>query len=454
MNYYKYLILITISVKSFSQNLTNHIPWELDGANERIDNLRKGNLTLKFILQNENQKSINAKIKVKLKSHKFNFGVSMTQSRALYGSTDFKLYQKRVKDIFNFTTVGFYWAMFDEKKNLDSHHKYMSDNINWAVNNNIKIKGHPLLWHESLPKWVINYKNMDELDKIIKKRITNLILDNPEIDYWDVYNEPVAPFKAHVNPSGITRWIEYKGGINSAMKYLYKLTESIDSSKIYTNNHYAPRDKEFMKINQYFIDEKINFQAIGMQAHMQTEDGILSEDDLWSLMQEYSKFKKDIQFTEITVTSSKRFNNWKDHQVFLAKRDNERKLGKNLTLKSLPEYEEFQAKYLKDFYTLAFSHPSVTSITLWNLTDKNAWRGHAGGILYDNLEPKKAYLELKRLIKKDWSTDISSSHNMQNKFNFRGFYGSYIGEVKYDGITYNFEFNHQINNDTIVITLN
>ena len=30
---------------------------------------------------------------------------------------------------------------------------------------------------------------------------------------------------------------------------------------------------------------------------------------------------KNIQFTEITVTSSKRFKNWKDHQVFLKKRD-------------------------------------------------------------------------------------------------------------------------------------
>ena len=48
--------------------------------------------------------------------------------------------------------------------------------------------------------------------------------------------------------------------------------------------------------------------------------------------------------------------------------------GKEMDLPSLPEYEDFQASYLKDFYTLVFSHPSVSSITFWNLTDKNAWR--------------------------------------------------------------------------------
>ena len=37
------------------------------------------------------------------------------------------------------------------------------------------------------------------------------------------------------------------------------------------------KDPEFFKINKYFIDQKLNFSSIGMQAHMQTDDNVMSE---------------------------------------------------------------------------------------------------------------------------------------------------------------------------------
>ena len=106
----------------------------------------------------------------------------------------------------------------------------------------------------------------------------------------------------------------------------------------------------------------------------------------------------------------------------------------------MPEYEDFQASYLKDFYTLVFSHPSVSSITFWNLTDKNAWRGHAGGLLYKDLSPKKSFLTLKKLIKETWTTEISEKINIIDSFEFRGFYGDYEGEMLVDKKIYKFSF--------------
>ena len=104
---------------------------------------------------------------------------------------------------------------------------------------------------------------------------------------------------------------------------------------------------------------------------------------------------------------------------------------------------EFQADYLKDFYTLAFSHPSVSSITFWNLTDKNAWRGHAGGLLFEDLKPKKAFNELKKLIKTTWTTKIFESNlDLKKGMDFNGFYGKYEGEIIIENKKYPFEFHH------------
>ena len=394
--------LICFVVKS--QKYDVHVPWELKGANERIDKYRKGKAKLLFVF--DNNISEFAKLDLGLTNHAFNFGVSMTQEEHSEGTLYRDIYRQRVSEVFNFVTLGFYWSARDEKRDLSRFNKRMDEKISCAVKNKMKIKGHPLLWHESLPKWVINNDDPEELEKVIYKRISDLILSYPEIKYWDVYNEAVAPFKEHVTPSGVTRWIEHKGGIYPAMLELYDFVNQIDSSKIYTNNHYHPKDPEFFNLNKFFIDQEVGFQAIGMQAHMQTQDNVLEEQEIIELIDSFVPMGKNIQFTEVTVTSSKLFKNWKDHQNFLNKRKEARKKGKQLTLPSLEERENYQSAYIKDLYTLLFSLPSISSVTMWNLTDRNAWRGHAGGVLDQELKPKKAFYTLKNLIKETWTTKI------------------------------------------------
>jgi endo-1,4-beta-xylanase len=440
------MFLICFVVKS--QQYDVHVPWKLEGANERIDTYRKGKAKLLFVL--DDQKSESANLNLELANHAFNFGVSMTQEGPFEGTAYQDMYRQRVSEVFNFVTLGFYWGARDEKRGLNGFNKRMDDKISWAVRNKMKIKGHPLLWHESLPKWVINNNDPEELEKIIYKRIKDLILSYPEIKYWDVYNEAVAPFKDHVTPSGVTRWIEYKGGIYPAMLALYDLVNQTDPAKIYTNNHYQPKDPEFFKLNEFFIEQEVGYQAIGMQAHMQTQDNVLEEQELIDLIDSFRSLGKDIQFTEITVTSSKLFKDWKDHQVFLNKRKEAQKKGRKLTLPSLEERENYQAAYIKDLYTLLFSQPSVSSVTMWNLTDRNAWRGHAGGILDQELQPKKAFYTLKTLIKETWTTKIGKDINLNEEFHFTGFYGQYQGTVKVGDQLYKFSFDHRKENEGVI----
>jgi endo-1,4-beta-xylanase len=440
------MFLICFVVKS--QQYDVHVPWKLKGANERIDTYRKGKAKLLFVL--DDQKSESANLNLELANHAFNFGVSMTQEGPFEGTAYQDMYRQRVSEVFNFVTLGFYWGARDEKRGLNDFNKRMDDKISWAVRNKMKIKGHPLLWHESLPKWVINNNDPEELEKIIYKRIKDLILSYPEIKYWDVYNEAVAPFKDHVTPSGVTRWIEYKGGIYPAMLALYDLVNQTDPAKIYTNNHYQPKDPEFFKLNEFFIEQEVGYQAIGMQAHMQTQDNVLEEQELIDLIDSFRSLGKDIQFTEITVTSSKLFKDWKDHQVFLNKRKEAQKKGRKLTLPSLEERENYQAAYIKDLYTLLFSQPSVSSVTMWNLTDRNAWRGHAGGILDQELQPKKAFYTLKTLIKETWTTKIGKDINLNEEFHFTGFYGQYQGTVKVGDQLYKFSFDHRKENEGVI----
>lgn len=445
--YFQFFVTLSLACLS-AQEPFEHSPWNLIGAQERIDSIRKGTVVIKFEMNGKTLENTKADFHIELERHDFKFGVSMTQSRDFaqkensFDGKEFSLYKERVAELFNFTTLGFYWVAFDEKTNLTFSKNYINHILDWARDNGIEVKGHPLMWHESLPKWVAALEDTEEVNTLIYNRIRNLLETYSSINYWDVYNEPVAVFKDHVTPSGITRWVADNGGIYPAMESLYAFVNSIDSTKVYTNNHYNPKSSEFFDINAHFIDKGVQYSAIGMQAHIQTNDAVMDEKTLWDMMQRYTELGKDIQFTELTITSSERFNNWKDHKVFLAKRDAARKRGENLILPSLPEYEDYQAAYIKDFYTLAFSHPSVTSLTFWNLTDKNAWRGHAGGLLDKDLNPKKAYNTLKELIKETWHTRVDTTLNLNKPFSFDGFYGDYTGTVTVGGKPYPISFSH------------
>jgi GH35 family endo-1,4-beta-xylanase len=435
-----------------SQDNDKHESWQLDGASNRIEKYRKGDLILNFNID-KSIKNKTGKLKLKLKNHDFKFGVSFTQLRRFWGTKYADKYLQQVKRVFNYATVGMYWALTDERNNSGKMEKFYDDVLFWADKNNIRIKGHPLMWHEAMPDWIRSYKNLDELDMLIKNHMKRLIETYPQINDWDVYNEPIGPFKPHIPPSSIRDWINYKGGIYPAMVEIYNYVNSVSSSKNYSNNHYHAKDPEFFKINKFFIDQGLNYSSIGMQAHMQSEDNVMSEEQLWNQIEDYAILGKNIQFTEITVTSSKRFKNWKDHQVFLKKRDSIIKNGGEYDLPSLPSFEDFQSDYLKDFYTLAFSHPSVSSITIWNLTDQNAWRGHAGGVLFKDLTEKKSFLTLENLIKNRWSTKITKELNLNNEFSFRGFYGLYECELDRDGKVHKFEFNFNKEDKVVMIDI-
>ena len=435
-----FFVLTFFALTASAQDHLVHTPWKLEGAYERIENIRKGEVQLAFVLDGKPLED-KASIDLELVRHEFNFGVSMTQASSLSGKAQ-SIYRNRVKELFNFVTLGFYWAARDEKNDLTAYNRMMRRKVEWAVANDIKIKGHPLLWHESLPKWVVDFQDPVALEKIIFKRMQDLLLDYPEIEYWDVYNEAVAPFKDHVTPSGVTRWITHKGGIYPAMLELYAFANKTAPNKIYTNNHYHPTDPEFLKLNEYFIEQNVGYQAIGMQAHMQTHDNVFEEQELWDLVSTFTPLGKDIQFTEVTVTSSKLFNNWKDHGAFLEERKASLKKGEKMNLPSLAQKEVYQAAYIKDFYTLLFSHPSVSSITMWNLTDRNAWRGHAAGILDSDMQPKKAFFTLKKLIKDTWSTKLIIELSANEGLAFSGFYGKYKATVTVKDKIYEVGFRH------------
>ena len=52
-----FFIMFSICIVVKSQQYYDHIPWELEGANERIETYRKGKAKLVFMLENSSRSS-------------------------------------------------------------------------------------------------------------------------------------------------------------------------------------------------------------------------------------------------------------------------------------------------------------------------------------------------------------------------------------------------------------
>ena len=187
-------------------------------AYKRIEKYRKSNVNVIIKDKNENVLN-NAKINIKMINNAFKFGSAVRMSE----TTKQNGYNKIIPSLFNSvgSENGFKWSVFE--KNGSSIPK---DVINYAKENNMYVRGH-YLWQdnvisESLKTLIGNientkegtmayiYKQYDEktiteeqvieeiknlkinFENIVLTHIENEMTEFPEVQEWDVINEPTV----------------------------------------------------------------------------------------------------------------------------------------------------------------------------------------------------------------------------------------------------------------------
>jgi hypothetical protein len=95
-----------------------------------------------------------------------------------------------------------------------------------------------------------------------------------------------------------------------------------------------------------------------------------------------------------------------------------------------------QQQQTEDFIkviTVAFSHPSISGMISWGLSDIGAWRENTG--FFDSTyRPKLAADTLLYYTKTKWATNFDSALEGENSLDFKAYYGHYEIEVDFDGV--------------------
>ncbi|MFL2876247.1 MAG: endo-1,4-beta-xylanase [Pontiellaceae bacterium] len=422
-----------------------HIPWTLDGAQDRIEKHRMAAVDLEVHLPDGSLLPSGSLVELELQKHAFQFGVSLAGSYVLYKEPSYYDILEQVDRLFNYITVAFYWRGNETQRGewrLREHSKHPLD---WAIEKGKRVRGHPLVWHNVIPDWIADKeRSASEIGFDIMEHAERLLTLYPEVDEWDIYNE--APVwegipGLHDTELGIRRWMDLEGGPANVTEKLAFLIQQIRPEADGLVNHFNLDHPSYHAMIRTCIDRGVSIRGIGLQSHMQDKNSIWSESYMWNLMEAYGAYNIPIHFTEVTILSCEGVADWIEMQAWEEKRLKQRRVGEIPDQqKSTKALMERQAAYARDFYTLAFSHPAVNTIVWWALSDVGVWRGLPGGLFDENGRVKPVAKELNRLINEEWHTHVRGRLKVSGEVPLKGFRGTYQLQVEHEGVCYRANF--------------
>ncbi len=373
----------------------------LAGAEARIASHRKGDGAI--LVESGGRPVPGAAVAIRQTGHAFLFGCNIFALNPDDTGDAQKKYRDRYKALLNYATLPFYWGAYEPERGKTGEAR-LRKMAQWCRENGIRVKGHPVVWHEVFPKWIGDAEPMEPL---LRKRIRETVGGfTGLVDWWDVVNESlVAPNQKHAYGA----WVKQLGPTDAVEKCLRWAAEANPAGVLLVNDFKV--SPEYGKELADLKERKAPFHAVGIQSHMHAGEWPMAR--VWQVCEDYAKIGLPIHFTEATVLSGpkeKPMTDWHRRRENWA---------------STPEEEAKQADYVERFYTLLFSHPAVEAVTWWDFADGHSWMGAPAGFLRKDMSPKPAYERLLKKVKGDWWTTAEAKTGADGKAAFRGFFGSY-----------------------------
>ncbi len=266
----------------------------------------------------------------------------------------------------------------------------------FAQRNNLKLRGHCLVWHNQTPRWFFTDSatgkpvTKEVLLQRMKDHITAVVTRYKGTIYaWDVVNEAISDkadefyrpteFYKITGEEYITKSFEYAHAADPDALLFYNDYNEINPVK----------RAKIIKMVKELRAKGVPVHAVGLQAHWALNEPSPEQLDL--TLKEFSQLGLPLHITELDISVYSKEHNARD-----------RKASDYDTLFST----EKEAKQV-EVYKMCFDYfrkykSAIKSVTFWNISDRHSWldnfpvRGRKDyPLLFDkNLQPKKAYWEV------------------------------------------------------------
>ena len=412
--------------------------WLKDGEtvyNTRVDRdierNRKGDFEI-YVFDKDST-PLKADIHAKMTDIDFNFGANIFMLGEYEQAEKNKAYEEKFCALFNSATIPLYWEgtepqegylRYDADAKRDCYRRPPADAVAaFCKEKGLKMKGHPLFWHEFVPHWLPD--DYQDLKPYIVKRFKEIAERyQDKCECFDVVNEPTRIYDVYMRDRA-RAGRKFLLPEDDYCVWLFQLARKYfpDNKLILNDTVRATFDEYHGKYSAYYLICKdllargVEIDEIGLQCHCDADRprNVYNTECLLDVLDTYATLGKPLNISEISIPSVCD--------------------GKDIS--------DLQAELAKRLYKACFSHEALTGITWWNLPDdgilttKRKALGEnlpSTGLLDPDYNEKPAYQVLKKLIREEWTTDITLTAH-EGKAAFRGFYGRYNITVTVNGKT-------------------
>jgi endo-1,4-beta-xylanase len=275
-----------------------------------------------------------------------------------YFEKDRKLQAHFVRDC-AMMTVGTFWVTIrpDRQTFEFSVPDYY---VKFATTNKMLLRGHPLVWHESMAQWLPTTLNSENAEQILTEHINTVVRRYAgKMHSWDVVNEAIDLGKKGVNGFRNTPWLKALG--TDYIDLAFRLAAKADPKAKLVYNDYGveydtPEDDArraaVLNLLRRMKSAGTPIHALGIQSHLSGEIDSFNADKFRKFIRSVASLGLEIMITELDVTDDKLPLNTAHRDAIIA-----------------GAYE--------DYLGIALAEKSVISVTTWGLSDRYTWiSGH------------------------------------------------------------------------------
>lgn len=266
----------------------------------------------------------------------------------------------------------------------------------FARSNNLKVRGHTLVWHSQTPAAFFtddkgNQLTKEQLYARLKDYMTVVMNRYRDVVFcWDVVNEALADKEGEIYRTA-SRWYQICG--KDYIAEAFRIARSVNPNvKLIYNDYDLVNPAKLERAMTMLTELKkagVPIDGVGMQAHWSND---ITAEMLQNAITRFSSLGLEVQITELDVTTYTSYHG---------------EGAKNQVQQTQPYSQEVEEKlaesYKRFFEVLHRNAGKVTSVTFWGLHDGASWlngfpvRGRSDyPLLFDReMKPKKAYYSVK-----------------------------------------------------------
>ncbi len=246
------------------------------------------------------------------------------------------------------------------------------NSVAFAEANNMKVRGHVLLWHNQLPAWVSGGTFTRAEARALMEDHIQTVVDHYKgrIAWWDLVNEAIVD--AAPNGMRSTFWLNNVGPdyIDAA----FRAANAADpDARLFYNDYNVEglnsKSNAMFTMVQGMLSRGVPIHGVGLQAHFQST-GAPTLQSMTDNIKRFGDLGVEVHITELDV-----------------------RIANPTTPAKLAD----QATVYRNMIAACNAHPKCTLVTTWGVTDAISWidsffPGFADGLMFDRqYAPKSAY---------------------------------------------------------------